>query len=165
MVKMSYSKKSKAQLFMSDFIMASVIVIFIIILSVSIWNRNVNSLKSKEERSGMESLVLSISDQLIRSPGIPSDWNKNNVLAIGLAAEDNTLDAAKVYNFTSLDIDKTKNLLGIGNYNFIFRLRNTSETVLVEYGDLPIDGKEVVILRRIVLFEGLPTIMDLGLWK
>lgn len=161
---MSYFKKSKAQLVMSDFLIGVVILIFIIVISAPIWGRTVENIRIKEERSEMENLVLSISDQMVKSPGMPSDWNRTNIKSIGLAEEDNVLDSMKVSNFTSLGADKTKYLLGIENYNFIFRLRNTNEIIFVEYGSLPITASEVVIIRRIVLYENLPTMMEFGVW-
>lgn len=150
---------------MSDLLMAIAILFFIIVLSASLWNRSVNSMRLKEERNEMENLVLLISDQLIKGLGIPSDWNKTNVVAIGLAKEDNILDPVKVSNFINLGTNKTKNILGIGNYNFIFRLRDINENILVEYGTPPINSNEVIIVRRVVLYQGRPTIMDFGLWK
>ena len=162
---MSCLKKSKAQLVMSDFLIGIVILFIIIALSALAWNKTVENLKLKEERSEMESLAISITDQLIRDFGIPGDWNETNVMSIGLAEEDNVLDPEKVSTFTNLEKDGTKTLLGIRNYDFIFRLRDSDENILLEYGDVPINAKDVVIIRRLVLYEGQPTIMDLGLWK
>lgn len=165
MVQMLYLKKSKGQSVMSDFLIAIVILFIIIALSASIWNRSVSNLRLKEERTEMENLAISITDQLIRNFGIPGDWNKTNVMVIGLAKEDNVLDSEKVTNLINLEKDKTKTLLAVRNYNFIFRLRNISENILVEYGDLPTNAKEVVIVRRIILYKGRPSIMDFGLWE
>jgi hypothetical protein len=149
---------------MSDFLMGLVIFLIIVAISVSLWNKNVYNMGLKEKRTEMENLVLLISDQMVKSSGIPGDWSSTTVAAIGLSKSDNVLDSSKVSNFVGLSKEKTKALLGIRNYNFIFRLRSTNETILVEYGDLPSDASESVIGRRVVLYEGGSTIMDFGLW-
>jgi len=164
MVQMLYSKKPKAQIIMSDFLIGLVIFLVVIALATSVWGKNIYNMGLKEKRSEMETLVLLISDQLVKSSGIPEDWNSTNIAAIGLAESDNVLSPAKVSNFINLENEKTKNLLGIRNYNFIFRLRNMSENILVEYGNIPVNEKESVIIRRIVLYQGRPAIMDFGLW-
>ena len=173
MVRMLYLKKSKAkfkhqskaQIVMSDFLVSIVIILVIITTSALIWNRSVDNLRVKEIRTEMENVAISISNQLIRGFGVPADWNQTNVVELGLAYRDNVLDSKKVSNFISLGKDKTKTILGIGNYNFIFQLRDINENILAECGDLPTNAEEAVVVRRIVLYQNQPTMMDWGVWR
>lgn len=161
-------KSSKAQLITADFLIAVVILILIIQTSVSLWNRIVNSLRVRETRTEMENLALAISDLLVKSSGLPGDWNSTDVITIGLAGEDNVLDPGKVSSFTGLDSDTTKELLGIKNFEFLFRLKNTDGGDLIpphnSTESIPANA-EVVNIRRLVLYDGNRAYMDFGLLK
>jgi len=160
-----YSKKSKAQTIMIDFFFAIIILIFIIELYISGWGRSVLGIGLKEQRNEMELLALEISDMFIKSSGIPGDWNESTVLAIGLAQKDHILDPDKVDEFTDLSIDKTKELLGISNLDFYFKLDYVQGENIEEYGSSPTNSEEIVVVRRLVLYNNREAFMEIWLWK
>ena len=150
---------------MIDFFLAVVILIFIIGFYISTWGSTIIAIQMKSDRTEMENIIFGISDLLIKSEGLPGDWNESNVIVIGLAKEDHVLDENKVSSFVTLPIDKTKKLLGIVNFNFFFRLKNIDGTILEDYGNYPIDAEEVIVSRRLVLYNNEIINMEFGLWK
>jgi len=160
-----YSKKSKAQAIMIDFFFAIIILVFLIELYFSGWGRSVLGIGLKEQKNEMEILALQITDMFVKSPGVPSDWNQTNVLAIGLAQEDHILDTDKVNKFTNLSVDKTKQLLGISDLNFYFKLDYVQGDNIKEYGSVPVNSEEIVLIRRLVFYEEKKAFMEMYLWK
>ena len=165
MVNQLYSKKFKGQMFSFDLFLAIVIFIFVVQLYMMTWGRSALGVTAKVDRTEMEKLTLDVSDLLIKSRGLPTHWNETTVSVIGLAEEDHVLDGNKTSTFVNLDVGKTKGLLGIENLNFTFTLKDENGIVLEDYGSHPIDAEEVVILRRLVLYDNNITFMEFGLWK
>jgi len=166
MVRVLYSKNNKGQIVTTDFILAIIILIFILQLSFSLWNNEIESFRLKEKRTDMEKTALSIVDLLIRSPGIPEDWENGDMaeITLGLVKEDHVLDIGKVSKLFSSSIDNTKKLLGIENYDFFFVIKFTNGEVIEEYGTPAIDAREVIVARRLVLYNNTETYLNFGLW-
>ncbi len=150
---------------MIDFFFAIIILIFLIELYISGWGRTVLSTGLKEQKNEMQLLALEISDMFIKSPGIPGDWDESTVLAIGLAQNSHILDPKKVNEFTNIPINKTKELLGIGNLGFYFKLDYINGENIKEYGSKPIGAEEIVVVRRLVIYNSKEAFIEIWLWK
>lgn len=163
-IKSENKQARKAQTVIADFLLAIVVLLIIVQLSMSGWNRNIANLRQRESRVELENLALSISDTLARGEGVPGDWSGGNVITLGLAEEPNMLDATKVDAFINLDKSVVKNLLGVEGYKFSFILK-TGGTVVVEYGEQVGSAAHIVTVRRLVLYNDELTLMEFGLWR
>ena len=166
MVKMLYSKNNKGQVITTDFILAMIILVFVLQIALSLWNNEIEDFRLKERRIEMEKLALGITDMLVRSPGNPGDWENRNIteITLGLAGEDHVLDIQKVSKLFTLPQDSVKKILGIENYDFFFAITFTNGEVIEEYGTSSADAKEVVVARRLVLYNNTETYLNFGLW-
>lgn len=163
-IKSGNKQTRKAQTVIADFLLAIIVLLIIVQLSMSGWTRNIDNLRERESRVEIENLALSISDTLARGEGVPGDWSGENATTLGLANEPNVLDTTKVDAFINLDKSVVKKLLGIGGYKFSFILK-TGGTVVVEYGEQVGSVEDVVVVRRLVLYNDDPTLMEFRLWS
>lgn len=161
---------SKAQLVMTDLIFVTTILIILLTISMIMWNTGVTRIQLKENIENLEADALAISDQLVRTPGLPEDWEENvaAVTIIGLANEPNVLDRNKVHEFIELDYDTAKRLLG--GYDFNFTLTNSTGNIITD-GDtelksgIVVHAEQVVGIRRIVLYNNQPASLNLMIGK
>ncbi len=131
-MKLLSSKKSKAQLISTEFFMVSVVITLLFSVSVVFWNQSNFRIKESDERANIEISTLAISDHLLKSRGLPSDWEDrtNEISHLGLAKENHVFDNKKLNKFISLDYNQVKNLLGISQYEFLFLIRNLTGTII-----------------------------------
>ena len=166
MVRTLYSKNNKAQIIATDFILAVIILIFIMVVSISMWKNEIDNLRLHERRTEMENLALSIADILVRSPGNPEDWELRDEVEItlGLANESHVLDKEKVSKLLTMSQDDVKNILGIDNFNFFIRITYPNNVLVEEYGTPPANAEEVVVTRRLVIYDDEESYFNFGLY-
>jgi hypothetical protein len=119
----------------------------------------------------MESAAMSVSDTLVRQPGIPEGWNSTNVTTIGLASQENVLNESKLSEFMAMDYGSIKSLLGIANYEFYFEVRYPNGTLAslpgggqITKGTYPSDAGMIIPVDRHALYMESPASMTLILW-
>jgi len=160
------SKKTKAQIAVTDLFIALFIFMVVIISIFVAWNMYINRLEQRIEYSNILSNAVQITDTLVKSPGKPVNWELSNATAeiIGLASSDRNLSERKVNAFTTLNYNTTKDLLNIKRYGFKFTLMNVNNSALIEYG-LNSTGNNTVSIRRIVWYGNSTAFMDFALWR
>jgi len=107
----SKSKSRSGQVMGTDFIFAAIIIIFLIGTASYAWDRSLYLLRKKNEMTEMRRLGLSVSSMLVKSQGVPDDWNASNVISVGLVGRPNILDPDKILEFNSMEESKIKGLL------------------------------------------------------
>jgi len=147
-----------------DFVASLVIFFLVLIPLLFVWNY-VN-LQNMEQRTfdEIETLALKISDSLIRTKGIPENWNSSNVNVIGLAEEENVLNATKVSEFLYMgnsEYDLTKSIL-IGKYDFFFSVTDLNGTSYGTIGSKPAD-RTIVPVERYCLYNERVVKIELSL--
>jgi len=145
----------KGQIWSLDFITSVVIFLVVLMPLFFVWSyvniQNQQQLLFDE----VESLVLYVSDSLIRTKGSPEGWNTANVEIIGLASGENVLNATKVSYLLSMGNDeynRTRTLLA-GGYDFFFGLTDINGTSLGTIGNKP-ESRMVVPIERYCLLNG-----------
>lgn len=143
----------KGQVFSSD-MMASVF-LFLIVASIVLfaWNSIIDNSVNDMQRKDMEITATRILDILVKTPGVPLDWELNDASVIGLANFDRTIDTAKLSALINMDYNKTRNIFGTP-YNYFFKLGNVTKGI---------NGAETVFARRMVLFNNTVQFMELTL--
>lgn len=161
----------RGQAVITDLFIAIAVFIILITITTIIWDLYSIRLKMRQEYEDMMLRTIQISDQLIKNPGYPTDWeykissDPEYVKVIGLADEDRVLSADKVEKFrTNITDDKVKDLLNIGLYNFYFIIKEQNGSALLAKGIAPI-GFNTVNLARIVTYKNQPRIVEFALWR
>ena len=161
----------RAQLWSSD--LAVSVLIFFSAFAVIMFSWNYVIVQNAEQAGvrEMEVLALAISDQIIRIPGLPENWNSSNIDVLGLASEENILDDSKIEEFLGLDYQRAKGLLGIGIYEFQLQVKHLNNSIAqtllgteISYGLTPSDARVIVPVERYTMLNNGIVKLDLILW-
>ncbi|NIO19414.1 MAG: hypothetical protein GTN76_01360 [Candidatus Aenigmarchaeota archaeon] len=147
-------ERRKGQVWSLDFVTSLIIFFLVLVPLFFVWNY-VN-IQNMEQRTfdDIEVLALTTSDSLIRTKGVPENWNSSNVNVIGLADEENILNPTKVSEFLSMgniNYNLTRNIL-TGKYDFFFGITDLNGTVYGTIGNKPPD-KTIVPVERYCLYN------------
>jgi len=147
--------RQRGQVWSLDFVTSIVVFLVILMPLFFVWSY-INAQSTQQiEFNSIESAALQISDSLVRTQGIPGNWNISNVRVIGLVSDENILNSTKVSSFLSMgnsDYERTKSLL-TGNYDFYFSLTDINGTSLGTIGNKSEKGN-VVPVERYCLYNG-----------
>lgn len=122
----------KAQVWSLDFALSLLIFMSALFAVVFAWNYISANTMETQQMHELQLKALTLSDSLIRTNGIPMDWNESTVEVVGLATDENMLNATKVKYFVNMsdtDYDHLKGLMDIGFYDFYFEIRDLNDTV------------------------------------
>ncbi len=152
----------KGQIWSLDFI--SSLTIFLLVLSSLFMAWNFLSVQAQEQNAleRIELLGLEVSDSILRTPGIPENWNSSNVEVIGLAYSDNIIDPDKLSNLNSTPYDQTRILMTMG-YDFYLKIEDLNGTVYLEKGSINQD-RTVVPVERYANYNDRIVKLRLVLW-
>lgn len=160
------SLKNKGQITTTDLVAGTIILILIFLFNYSIWSKSIFDIRQKDTNNEIESLALSISDYLLKYKGKPGDWEKtSNITALGLAEKDHVLDTDKVEAFLNMNYTQAKKLLGVGENEFLFRMKKPDGTLLNESGIIPTNPQLAVNIRRLVLYNNNSAYMEFMVWR
>jgi hypothetical protein len=162
----------KGQIWSADFLLSAVIFFVALAILVFTWNTTTEQISDQTVVADIENTGLFISDSLIRTSGLPADWNSTNVRVIGLVSEENVLDNTKLNRFINLSYATSKDLLGTGGHEFYFSLNHINGTpVQNEYGQnitagiYPFQNATLVIpVERYVLYNREIKKLSFALW-
>lgn len=118
----------KGQLFTLDILLASVLLLVVLSMLITTGSSLGIRLDEAEFHADLDIIGNDVLNQLIKSPGEPSNWyvlptiNSSQMGSIGLVDEDGCLDKEKLERFFSMspyEYGETKVLLGLGsNHEF-----------------------------------------------
>ncbi|MFH0956738.1 MAG: hypothetical protein V1813_02655 [Candidatus Aenigmatarchaeota archaeon] len=148
-------KSRRGQMWSFDLVLSLIIFFTAAIALLSAWNHMSAGMADTRAIKTAELRALTISDALIRTPGIPADWNEANVEVVGLSISEGILDQQKVSMFTSMDHDVARAMIGIAPYDFYFELSDINGTVY-ENTTVPPDQSASIIIPvdRYAIYNG-----------
>ena len=154
---LGFRQGCKGQIFSSDLMVA--IFIFIIILGevLATWNILIDTSAKDTELKNMEIAVTTVVDTLVKTRGYPYDWNRTGARVVGLADWDRTIDQKKLDEFMAMDYNLSKQAMGIGDFDYQFRLSKNN----IVRGS--VGGDTALIVRRVVFYNGVD-IVEFTLW-
>lgn len=153
---------SKAQAVVTDLFIAFFLFIAILSATIYTWNLYITRLNENRENSEMLIKAFQATEGLIKTEGIPGNWNLNNVNLSGLGAN-RILSTEKINLFMNLPEDKIKNIFRIQLYNFNFTLKDKNGNILKNRGSLT--GQKFINVKRYVLYQNAPAILEFKIGK
>lgn len=146
---------SRGQTNAIDAVLAIVIFAIIIAVFLSFWANGTSSVKGMLQKNRLEYAALAVSDMLVKSPGLPFDWEKNvsSVQEIGLASGENALSREKLSAFANVSYADAKKLLGVDS-DFFFYVEDRNGSRIYEAGSGAIGRKTSVSLTRFAILDG-----------
>ncbi|MBN2102195.1 MAG: hypothetical protein JW716_04980 [Candidatus Aenigmarchaeota archaeon] len=144
-----------------DFTASIVILLIIIVPALLLWY-NASS-ESTEQRNifRAERQVLTVTDMMMATPGVPSSWNNTTVISVGFATEKNILEDQKLSEFNRTDYQKLKTIFG---YDFYFELKDINGTVYYTKGQQPSFQNTTMPVERRGIYNDRIVILDLTVW-
>ncbi|MFC2154683.1 hypothetical protein ACFLRC_04310 [Candidatus Altiarchaeota archaeon] len=158
--------KNKGQQFAMDFILGVSLFILILSFTLYIWSKNINRIQEKEILDELFISNQQASDLLVKTRGMPTDWESNpqGASSIGLVSDtDRIILESKLDSFISMNYTHSKEIMGIGNYDYHFQLLDPTQKVINESG-VPPEGDLQISIRRIVTYKESSAILDLTVW-
>jgi hypothetical protein len=148
-------KSRRGQMWSFDLALSLVIFFTAAIALLSAWNHMSAGMADTGAIKTAQLRALTISDSLIRTPGIPADWNETSVEVVGLSLSEGVLDSQKVSMFTSMDHDVARAMIGIAPYDFYFELSDINGTVYENTTVAPGENASIIIpVDRHAIYNG-----------
>jgi len=169
---LSSSNKLKGQFTTTEFLMIVFVLIFLITLATVIWNTVGKTIGEKTVKNELQSAAIDISDQLLKSQGLPTDWEgTSKIYSLGLVVGDHMIDEGKLRSMLNLPYSQIKSSLGIKTYEFYFKIVNLSGNIIqvdgknAEVGLKPDTASNIVNSRRIAILNNQIVYADVITWR
>lgn len=109
---------NKGQIISGEFIVSMAIFLFVIAIIVPLFNRISSDFEERQFIEDVKTRLFFTSDAILKTTGVPDDWNSTNVRSIGFANSDGRINKTKIKKFLSLDNVSARSLLGLEGYEF-----------------------------------------------
>lgn len=157
-------RTKKAQVWSLDFIVSLMIFMAALIPLFFAWNY-VNMQNQQQIMFGeAENQALQVTDALVRTRGLPEGWDQTSVNVIGLASEENVLNATKVSYLLSMggsDYERTRAIM-TGGYDFFLNITDINGTVHGTIGTKP-EGSAIIPVERYCICNGRITKIEFAI--
>ncbi|MFH0861669.1 MAG: hypothetical protein V1875_01445 [Candidatus Altiarchaeota archaeon] len=156
----------RGQAFSADLVVGVVLSILALGLLSAAWGIGKVRLDETEHMRALEDKANRISNLLVKSPGIPPDWEDDvsNVSVLGLAGSDRRLSEGKVEALKLLGEPRLRELFMMGGTGCVVRLRTPEGAIIKSTGNLEYSDS-VVTSARIVSFRNQTMFLEVSVWE
>lgn len=164
-------EKGKGQALTPDFLFSMVIFLALLAFGSMLWVTTYSGNVSTENSQNLALKAAEISESLVRSQGIPTNWTNDTVSVIGLAKEDHLLSESKLLELEKMSYANIRSILGIGNVDVNITIHNLTGTIVKSYGiPISVSAETVVPIDRRAVLEYSSgkkeiVIVKVRLWK
>ena len=147
----------RAQVQSVDAVLALASFVILLMFVLNSWADLRQQSQSSTSISRLEATAMSISDELVNSPGVPYDWETRPIelLALGFAPSPGALSLTKLANFTALNYSSAKTVLGVDK-NFYIVVSDTNWSPLYSLGATSAPANLSVAVTRLATLNGKP---------
>jgi hypothetical protein len=153
---------TKAQIFSTDFIVASSIFILLSAIVYSLWLSRAYSIEESNELGNLIDSAYMSSNVWLRE-GVPKYWNEENIIDLGLQ-NNHRLNRTKLEMLNKLGYERVKDLAGLRDYDFFMRIYNKNNQTLFEFGKMS-EAKNIVKVKRISMLDSEIVLIDTIVWS
>lgn len=126
--------KSKGQVFSADFLVAVVVILFVM-TTLQVYHSRVLEDIQQEERMVFQESLTSRTDTLLMFEGRPENWDEESVEILGFSTGvPNRLNGTKLLEYFEMDEERAEELLGFHGHEFYLSLENKSKEVVSQDG-------------------------------
>ncbi|MFH0861854.1 MAG: hypothetical protein V1875_02385 [Candidatus Altiarchaeota archaeon] len=174
----------QGQMFSGEFILGFILFAVAFAMMISLWDTTTRDVLRAESIREMNDAAVNAAETLVRTPGVPSDWNRSNVASLGLANQSRILHPLKVKEFVHyMSTNETglcgseKNyqcnlhMLGLGGYDFMMNISYVNGTTVnvngtpAYVGRPPVNETERITVLRTTILNDEITRLYLTVWK
>ena len=154
---------SKGQIISYDFMVAMVLFLLIFLTLNSIWVGIFSSVDGNQMQSQIQDSAYKALEVMIKTKGHPTDWEDDpaNAESIGLAKRKNVFDDDKVDAFKTMDYDLSKELMGLGAFDYNLDVNAFGTANDFTKGVLLPTDRDIFATSRIVNYKGAEAIVTL----
>jgi hypothetical protein len=159
---------SRGQLFTGDLSIATLVFLIVLASLFFLWSSSTEDIENSTKLRDLKRMSSDVAEQLIRTTGVPEDWQPSTVRVMGLSDNSRTINGTKLLYFIGMmdsngsEYESNKYLLGLGQYDFFLNITdidgdpvNYSNTALFA-GLLPSGtSSELIIQRTAILNESI----------
>lgn len=117
----------KGQMLSPDFVLGFVIFSMVLIIGLTLWDVSYRRSVWFYDIELMQDKALYASSRLINTPGVPQDWSITNVVMVGLKDNESlALSRDKILGFRRIEYNRSKDLLGIGSFDYYVNVTDSS---------------------------------------
>jgi hypothetical protein len=144
----------KGQINSIDFMIAVLIFAVILVFIVGFWFLSIAEINGMIGRDRMDSAAISLSDMLVKTQGVPGKWEDepDKAASIGLAQTQNVLVKEKLANFSAMNYEEAKEIIGLDGDYYVY-VEDLGGNRLYEAGVAEL-GEGVAPVLRFALLEG-----------
>ena len=154
---------AKGQIFSFDFLLASSIFLLSIGLLFLYWTYTNIQIEETIQLNEMVDNVYKASEVWYRE-GVPSYWNSNNVIDLGLV-NNHRFNHSKMNSIkTEIGYDKTKVMIGLSGYDYNFTVRDTDNNTVFSFGMNPSNPTNLVKMDRIGIYNASIVTLEVMVW-
>jgi hypothetical protein len=153
---------TKAQIFSTDFIVASSIFIILAAVIYSLWLSRAYNIEENNQLSNLIDSAYLSSNVWLRE-GTPKYWDKENIIDLGLQ-NNNRLNRTKIEMLDDLGYERVKDLAGLSDYDFYMRIYNKGNQTLFEFGSV-VEARNIVKIKRASILDGDIVFIDTIVWS
>lgn len=153
----------KGQTFSSDFLIACSIFLLVLTGLFYYWTYNTIQIEESREINDVAEKTYLVS-QIWSREGFPEYWDASNVIDLGLQ-NDHRFNQTKLDSLNDMGYEKVKSLIGIDDYDFFLRFRDTKNNTLFNFGLFPSDARNVVKVRRIGILNRSVIFVETMVWR
>ena len=159
----------KAQVLSFDFIMAASIFLLVVGIIYIYWIYSSMQIEETKNINDMTDKAY-IATQVWFREGIPEYWDDNTVIDLGME-NNHRFNQTKMdflndsINPTNIGYNRTKTLIGLGSYDYFFRIYNSTDDTLFNFGLYPSNADNVVKVKRIGILNSSIVILEVLVWN
>ena len=159
----------KAQVLSFDFIIASSIFLLVVGIIYIYWiYTNIQIEETKNINDITEKAYMA--SQVWFREGYPEYWDNNTVIDLGME-NDHRFNQTKMdflndsISPTNIGYNRTKTLIGLEGYDYFFRIYNSTDYTLFNFGLYPSNNVDVIKAKRIGILNGSIVTLEVLVWK
>ncbi|MFH1779540.1 MAG: hypothetical protein ABH803_00140 [Candidatus Micrarchaeota archaeon] len=119
----------RGQVFSGDLILSVILFLLALSLLNVVWQESSARVKEFDAKTELFIDAGLASDYLLETKGLPIDWSKDTVTSLGLS-DGVSLNPVKFLELTLVDYDYSRELLGLGDYDYRVYVTNGSSSML-----------------------------------
>lgn len=161
----------KGQIWSTDFTAGVLVLAFILLFFILIWNGLAVRWNNANEYRQMQTDAVFASEALMTTSGEPNSWemmeNINESSAIGLVNGRNELSNEKITKLVAGNDSYyfVKEKLGVQRYELGIQITDLENTTYYEFGEFPGELDTSVIFERFGILNESPVIVHVEVWK
>ena len=153
----------KGQVLSFDFIVASSIFLLFVGILFVYW---IYSNVQMEETQRMNDMIdkTYLASQVWFREGTPPDWDSTNVIDLGLQSAHRFNQSKMDIMNISLGYGRTKTLIGLGGYEYFFRIYNSTNDTIFNFGLYSSNPENLVKIKRVGILNGSLVTLEVMTW-